>query len=185
MALACSILTVTWYPGTKGNTSGSPFVILESGDEVDGDTMFSGGMRQLVQAGNYLRGTQPDHWVRGQRETSMEFTRYSLATDPRAGLVSGFAHMLSLPEATGWLLLEIDDEETNYAIDKVAFEELGYDLRRSPKYLGRRYRFRGGALTVYSGDAPTGTYAPGEIMEGPAVNRGALLRGPNRTYPAE
>jgi hypothetical protein len=177
--LACSILTATWYPGSLGDTDGDAFEIVASGDKIDGGTMFSGGMRQLVQAGSYVRGDQPDHWARGNRTASLGFTKYIRQSnlDPRAGLVAGFAHALSLPASTGWLHLEIDGEETDYSIDQVVFEELSYELRHLPDHVGLRYVFKAGELAVYSGDPPAAVYEEGEIlMEGSTpTSRGAIL----------
>lgn len=178
--MTCSVLTATWYPGALGVTSGTPFEILASGDYIDDGTMFAGGMRQIVQAGAYVRGDQPDHWSRGNREASLEFTKYIRQTDldPRAGLVAGFAHALSLPENTGWLHLEIDGETTDYSIDQVVFEELTYDLTHRPgDLLGLRYRFRAGELAVYTGDPPATAYTEGEVLlEGSTpTDRVALL----------
>lgn len=172
-----SILTATWYPGTLGDTSGSAFVILASGDHIDGSTPFSGGMGQLVQAGEFVRGDQPDHWSRGNRRAPLAFTKFVRVTDPRDGLEAGFAHALSLPENTGWLYLQIDDADTDYSIDKVVFEQLAYDLKHSPDWLGLKYQFKSGQLAVYSGDPPATVYTEGEILlEGSTpTDRGALL----------
>lgn len=173
---ACSILAATWYPGALGVTSGSPFAMLAVGDLVDGGSLFAGGVRQLVQTAQYVRADQPDHWTRGNRTGSLEFTKHVRAPEARAGLVSGMAHALSLPTQTGWILLEIDGETTDYALDKVAFEELGYRLRHRPDMLELSYRFRAGALSVYSGDPPAETYLEGELLlEGDPTDRVALL----------
>lgn len=170
-----SWLTLTWYPGLLGDDSGTPWVLISESDYVAPGSSLVAMMGQVVETANYARGAQAEHWSRGNKQSRLEVTKLVEAVDPRAGTVAVLSHAASLPSATGWLLIEIDGETTTWALDQVVFEELPGTVRSDAEgFAALTYRFRAGALAVYAGDPPAGTYIEGEVLlEG--TDRDALL----------
>lgn len=170
-----SYLTLTWYPGTLGDDSGTPLELLTPDDYLADGSSFVAAMGQVVEAGQYVRGAALDHWSRGNVGSRLEVTKLLLITDPAEAAETVLGHAASLPSATGWLLIEIEGRATTWSMDQVVFEELPGQVRSDVDgTVALTYRFRAGALAVYTGDPPAGQYIEGEILlEG--TDRTALL----------
>lgn len=171
----CSPYTLTWYPGVLGSTD-DPLVLLSTDDELDAD-LVAPSLAQSIQAGEYLRGDQPDHWPRGQAVGDLTFTRILPIADPTTALEDGLGYVTSLPTQQGWLKIEITGKDTVWSLDKCSLASIKAQPRPAAAELHVRYTLRGGLLAVYDGDPPATQYTPGELLDEESLynDRGAIL----------
>lgn len=178
-----SRVTLTWYPGAVGATD-DPLILLSPSHHVEEPGTLSGLGEQLVDAVDTVRGASRVHHARGNVANRLEWTELRRIADPMTAAETGLTLQAGLPTETGWLLVELEGRGTTWSLDSAVIRGIEWANEDRRGVLKIRWRVDAGALAAYEGGESVTVYAPGELMEGPATNRGAILLGPNRTYPA-
>lgn len=182
----CSKITVTWYPGAVGSTD-DPLVLLSPTHHVPGPGMLETLVEQLVQGADYSRASDVANFARGNRRRSLTIEEWREFTLPDLLEAHEDALALSagLPALTGWLLIELEGRDTTWSLANAVIRGLRTTMDERQGILKLIWEVTGGALAVYSGESPPTIWPGGEVIAGPvSTNRGAILRGPNRIYPA-
>lgn len=184
MDLNCSEVTLTWYPGSPGDTA-DPLTLLSTSHLVEPGSTLAAQVSQLVQTAEFVRGDAVDHYPRGNKRTSLTWTEVREIADPMVALETALAREAGLPALRGWMSINLARRDTSWKVVPAVIRGISHRHDEFEGLLYLSYSVECGALSILlEGEEPPPIYAPGELMEGPAVNRGAILLGPNRTYPA-
>ena len=179
-----SQITLTWYPGVPGDTA-DPLVLLSSSHYVPDPSGLSGDIEQLVQRADYVRGTGADFFPRGNNATRLTWEEVRRYTDPMEAQEVAMTLAAGLPAVSGWMSIAFATRDTTWKVSPAVVKSLGWSHDDKKGWLRLRWSVDCGALSILAeGEEPPTIYAPGEVIAGTAVNRGAILLGPNRTYPA-
>lgn len=185
MTLLCPEITLTWYPGAVGSID-DPLLLLDGTKRLVGEHL-AGLAAQLVDVQEGHRWATPNFWPRGNVRNELRWTEARPHTSAASAQAEAFALRAGLPAVVGWILAEIDGDDTTWSIAPAAIRQVEdrYDARAQQLLL--TWSVDAGALAIYdAGETPPAIYPDGEILAGPTgtpTNRGAFLLGPNRTYP--
>ncbi len=152
MSYVCSRVKVTWYDGLWPSTSGE-MVLLAAGEKISEGATFGGGVEQIVQRADYVRGAAPDFWVRGGRVAALEWDRVRPVARHDAALVTALETVEAMPGTHGWVLIELADYGRQWAVTPAAVRrtEWRYDVRSG--MLIQRWSIEQGAITEIATDA--------------------------------
>lgn len=182
--MLCSQVTLTWYPGVPGDTA-DPLVLLSSSHYVPDPSALSGQVEQLVQRADYVQAAAPDFFPRGNASLSLSWEEGRRYTDPMEAQEVALTRAAGLPQLSGWMSIALATRATTWKAVPTILRALAWSHDDKKGWLTLRYTADIGALSILvEGETPPTIYAPGELVEGVAISRGAILLGPNRTYPA-
>lgn len=181
--MRCSLVTITWYPGAIGTTD-DPLVLLSPSHYVPDPAALAGMVEQLVDSAETVRGAAVANYARGNVRSPLSWREVRRITDPMEAQEVALTKAAGLPTSTGWCLIELDGRETTWSLSSAVIRNLRWEADERRRLLFLDWSVDGGVIAPYDGEEAVTIYAPGELSEGPVTNRGAILRGPNRTYPA-
>lgn len=133
MPLACPSFTLTWYPGEYPSDTGA--VVLQSADHyVDDAAGFGAAVEDLVQTAEFLRGSAPAFYNRGNRTTRLEWEEVRRYASPAEAMAAGLEIAAAMPSASGWLRIDLPDlyrawKAEPCMIQRVAFPQPARDGR--------------------------------------------------------
>jgi hypothetical protein len=183
MNLICSPVALTWYPGAPGDTA-SPLVLLSSSQMLPASSNLVSEVEQMVQPRDFVRGDSMDFYPRGNLTTRLSWEEVRDQVNPSIALETALALQAGLPRLRGWMSINIDGRDTSWKVVPAVVRGARHRHDPMTRKLHLTWTVECGQLSILvEGEEPPPIYAPGELVEGPAVNRGAILLGPNRTYP--
>lgn len=177
-----SVYTLTWYPGVPGDTA-DPLTLLSTSHSLPNDGLAS-QVEQMVQQAGFVRGTSIDIFPRGNQKTTLTWDEAREINDPTDAAETSLTIEAGLPSLKGWMSIAISGKDTTWKVVPAVVRGVGARYDRADRLLYLTWSVDCGALSILAeGEEPPTIYAPGEVSTGPGVNRGAILRGPNRAYP--
>lgn len=153
MDTVCSFFAVTWYPGGYPSTS-DPLVLLAVGTSIDAASPILADLEQLVQEAEYVRGATPDFFPRGGRRLRLQWVERVKFSSPAEALAENLARQESMPERTGWALLEIPAVARAWAIEPVAFRSHVANYNLAAKSHRRQWELLAGSSTEIALTSP-------------------------------
>lgn len=121
MATICPYALLTFYPGDYPSEE-NPLALLSSEHRVPNDAALRAAISQLIQRAEYVRGSTPGLFVRGQKSLNLTWQEVRLVNSPGEALVIALDIAVDLPTTTGWLLIDIPDQGRKFGVSPVAIE---------------------------------------------------------------
>lgn len=150
MALICSPITLTWYPGALGVTTSPTVLLTATTDLIDHASPWGATHGQRIDTAEYVRGAQPYFFSRGQNTSRREWTKYVTAANPLTAIATAEAWLATLPTETGWLRIQNAGGGTQYSIDHCAIAEKSYAWQPKTQRIAYTLQLTGGAMAVYT-----------------------------------
>lgn len=150
---------LTWYPGSYPSATGG--VVLQSADHyIETQSTLGTQIEQLVQRADYLRAAAPDFWVRGNRTASLEWEEIRHYDSPGEALAAALAIAEAMPEETGWLRIDIPDQDRAWAASPCVIRATGSRHGKSgtKTRLALRWTLDCGPLAEIATDDPDGDH---------------------------
>lgn len=153
MELLCPRFKLTWFDGAYPSTSGE-LALLGDDDLVEDGQSLNGMVQQAIQPRVGMRAAAPNFSMRGNRSFSLEWetVRETTPGDPNAALEIALDTVAAMPDAVGWVRVDLVDSLRAWALEPAAVESAGW--RHDPRVNLIRFRWRilCGVLTEISGD---------------------------------
>lgn len=123
MATVHPYALLTFFPGDFPSEV-SPLVLLSEEHRVPNDSALQAAVAQVIQRAEYVRGSTPGLFVRGQKQVSLSWEEVRVGISPGAALVLTLDLAVDLPKNTGWLRIEIPSEGRTFGVAPVAIESV-------------------------------------------------------------
>ncbi len=122
----CSPVKLVFHPGAPlGVVSGSALTLLDLEEELVGPVPLPVEVAQLVQGVDFLGGSSPANWPRGNRRTRMEWTVWRPSDSAAESVEDGLTDALTLPDADGWVAVTLASPVVGtWAIADVAVQSI-------------------------------------------------------------
>lgn len=183
--MICSQITLTWYPGAPPSTE-TPLVLLSPTHHTEDDGNLAAAIEQLGQRADYVRGAGADFFPRRSRSHRLDFTEIRRIASPMVAAETALAIQAGMPTAKGWLKIELAGRATTWKAVPCVLRGVSHRTRARQGLLYLDWSLDCGPVSILTGgETPPTIYAPGEILAGPAIHRGAILLGPNRSHPED
>jgi hypothetical protein len=136
MSVLCPYFTLTWYPTVYPEETGAR-VLIGADSMISDVSPIAGGVSQLIEEAEYIRGAVPEMFLRGQERGQLQWEEVREVTDPGEQLALGLEGDTNLPKGKGWVKLELSTINRVFVYSPVAVESTAW--RPSPVE-GKLYR---------------------------------------------
>ena len=117
--LTVPLFSLTFYPAAYPSVA-DPLVLQSADHYLDGQTYLPVQVEQAVQVAEFVRGVTPAFYVRGQRTTRLDWIEVRRFASPGAALADSLEIAEAVPESTGWMRIDITDEDRAWAVTPCA-----------------------------------------------------------------
>lgn len=152
MAIRCAWFRLTLYPSDWPDESGG-VVLVGDDTHIDESTSLVGELAQMVQRSERVRASAPDLYVRGNRSTTLDWEEVRLGVAPHDATAAAMDALESMPDTTGWLLLELPDLGRRWVFAPAAVESAGWSHQPRDRQLRLRWRIPAGPAVEVAAEA--------------------------------